>query len=333
MDTETDGEEEDDPTSSSLIVNNDNNNDNNSDNNNDELKDNNDDELNMIISDDILFLCFKWLFPSELAKCMTVNKHWNEASKDNHIWQLLCSFSFKRISKKNLMNKYSNCYYEYYQRHNKLRFDGCYVMKVLYYIQSESAMPNFDLNVSRKRKPYTTIEYYRYLRFFNNQCDFIINNKTHKIEKIKNDESFDGIYALSKKKPSEYKLFDCFNSIDISHKNIKNNNKKIIASFNDKIDGITTNEKVFKAKYDICNKKQVSISIITDYGLKLELDLNYYEVIKGASDRLSITKFDGISLDSNENEIESMRDHYEIRHEPFIFIPDCQFKFAHQYFD
>ena len=264
---------------------------------------------------------------------MVVNQKWNELAKDDHLWRLHCAMTFNRVSRKNLSNKYSNSYYNYYQRHKKLRFDGCYIMKVLYYIQSEAAMPNFTTS-ARKAKPYTTIEYYRYLRFFNNSCYFVIHDKTHNIEKIKNDQSFNCIYALSKKKPSEFTLFNCFGTMDISHGNIKRDNgNPVIASYHDKTDGITTHEKVFKGKYNISDKKNCSVVILTDYGLKLEIGLSYYQVIERSSDRLSMSKFDGISLDPNGNEIESTRDHYEVRHEPFIFIPDTRFRFAQEYFD
>eukprot|EP00483_Globobulimina_turgida_P003560 UN03566 len=139
MDTEEE-EEDDDPTSaSSLSIEND---------------------KKMVISDDILFLCFEWLFAAELSRCMVVSRHWNEAAQDNHLWKLQCAMCFKRVSNKNLSNKYSNSYYLYYQKHNKLRFDGVYVLKVLYYIQSEVPMPTFNTNHSRSMKPYTTIEYY-----------------------------------------------------------------------------------------------------------------------------------------------------------------------------
>eukprot|EP01084_Bolivina_argentea_P245440 410929_1 len=255
-----------------------------------------------IISDDILFLCFEWLFPSSLSKCAAVSKHWDEAAKDNHLWKLHCVMAFARVSSKNLANKYSNSYYKYYQKHKKLRFDGVYVLKVLYYIQSESALPD-----SNNTNPYTAIEYYRYLRFFNNQCD------GHK--KIKNDQSFDALYALSKRKPSEYSLFAVFGSHHCAHENMRKDNKLIVASFHSKTDGITKHEKVFSAKYDISSKKIVILTCKTDYGLALELGLSYDEVTEGASDRLNMVYFDGMSLNSNGDRIDSTRDHYEIRHE------------------
>eukprot|EP01084_Bolivina_argentea_P187077 322316_1 len=279
---------------------------------------------NHVISDDILFLCFEWLFAAELSCCMVVNKHWNEAAKDNHLWKLQCAMCFKRISNKNLSNKYSNSYYLYFQKHNKLRFDGIYILKVLYYIQSEARMPNFNTNIQNIR-PYTTIEYYRYLRFFNNKCK-IIN------EKITNDQSFNALYALSKKKPTNYGLINVFNPLHITHQNIKKKSQ-VIASLHDKIDGISSQEKVYKAKYDFADKKNVKLMVNTDYGLRLELGLSYYEVINGASDRLKIEYFDGISLNAKGEPIQSTRDHYEIRHEPFCFIPDARFKLIDQYFD
>merc|ERR1712228_211413 len=281
------------------------------------------------ISDDVLFLCFEWLFPSELCRCMVVNKHWNETAKDNHLWKVQCALVFSRVSSKNLLKKYLNSYHSYYKRHHTLRFDGVYVLKVLYYIQSEATL----FTTPALTKPYTTIQYYRYLRFFNNQCEIIVNDKNHKLDKIKNDQSFNAIYSMDKHKPSEFALFHCFGAKDVSHQNIRKGTSSIIASLYNKKDGIVTHQKVFAAKYDIGNKKMVKVNVSTDYGLALEFGLKYYEVMEGASDRLRIEYFDGLNLNAQNVPIESSRDHYEVRHEPFIFIPDTQFRFAGEYFD
>ena len=281
------------------------------------------------ISDDVLFLCFEWLFPSELCRCMRVNKHWEETAKDNHLWRVQCALCFARVSSKNLAKKYANSYHSYYRRHYKLRFDGVYVLKVLYYIQSEATLFTTPITT----KPYTTIEYYRYLRFFNNQCKIIVNEKNHKLDKIKNDESFNCIYAMDKNKPSEYALFHCFGAKDVSHQNIGKGTSSVVASLYNKKDGIITHQKVFAAKYDISNKKMVKIKVSTDYGLALELGLKYYEVVEGASNRLRMEYFDGLRVNAQNMPIESSRDHYEARHEPFVFIPDTQFGFVDEWFD
>eukprot|EP00484_Ammonia_sp_Unknown_P025091 CAMPEP_0197049780 /NCGR_PEP_ID=MMETSP1384-20130603/24830_1 /TAXON_ID=29189 /ORGANISM="Ammonia sp." /LENGTH=320 /DNA_ID=CAMNT_0042482107 /DNA_START=69 /DNA_END=1031 /DNA_ORIENTATION=+ len=320
MESADQDEEEDDPTSSSLIEAK-------------RARARNDDDQLEVIPDDVLFLCFEWLFPSDLSRCMLVSKHWNDAAKDNHLWKLHCAMAFNRISSKNLSNKYASSYYEYYRRHNKLRFDGIYVLKVLYYIQSEAAMPSFSS--SRKANPYTTIEYYRYLRFFNNRCEVVVHDKSHRVEKVTHDHSFHALYALSKKPPAQFVLFRCFAAMDASHENMRNaqSTSNVVAAYLDKTDGISTHEKVFRAKYDILDKKQLKVMVNTDYDLALEMTLSYYEVMQGASDRLKMAAFDGVCLDAEGNRMEDTRDHYEVRHEPFVFIPDYHFAVAQRYFD
>mmetsp|Transcript_6699 Transcript_6699/g.10596 ORF Transcript_6699/g.10596 Transcript_6699/m.10596 type:complete len:319 (+) Transcript_6699:88-1044(+) len=291
------------------------------------------------IPDDVLFLCFAWLHAAELARCMVVGKHWHEAAQDNHLWRLQCALCFHRISTKKLRNKYENSYYTFYQTHFKLRFDGCYIVKVLYYIQAEAAMPSFNTS-ARRANPYNAVQYYRYLRFFANKCDVIMNEATHKIENINNDQSCNAIYALSNKKPSEFALFGCFHAVDASHQNIKHthppsssSSSVVVASHFEKHDGISMHEKVYRGKYDITSKKCVKLKVDTDYDLRLEFELKYYEVNTGSSDRLEMSLFDGVALGSRGNPIESTRDHFEVRHEPFLFIPDKEMKNAQHYFE
>ena len=139
------------------------------------------------------------------------------------------------------------------------------------------------------------------------------------------------MYAMSKRKPSEFPLFRCFKSMDGSHLNFGRG--PVLAALHEKNHGITRDEKVFAAKYDLSNKKMVQVTVQTDYGLRIELGLDYsYEFVDGASDRLSIRHFDGLRLDGNGNPMEHTRDHYEIRHEPFIFIPDTSFHEVNEYF-
>lgn len=190
MDIAGDEEEDDDPTSaSSSPRRNEHNGPNDNEAQSEEKKSTEgDQETAHQIPEDVLFLCFEWLFPSELVRCCPVSHQWNEAARDNHLWKLHCAMCFQRVSSRNLSNKYSNSFYEYYHRHRKIRFDGVYVLKVLYYIQSEAGMLSFESGATRYSKPYTTIEYYRYVRFFNNQCTVSINAKTKRMEKVHRDE-------------------------------------------------------------------------------------------------------------------------------------------------
>jgi len=277
------------------------------------------------IPEDVLFLCFEWLYPSELARCGPVNHQWNEAARDNHLWKVHCAMCFHRVSSRHLSSKYSNSFHQYYHRHRKIRFDGVYVLKVLYYIQSEAGMLSLENGATRFSKPYTTIEYYRYLRFFNNQCTVTPNGK------VKREETSKAMYAMSKRKPGDFPLFRCFQSVDASHLNFGKG--PVLAAYHEKNHGITTDEKVFAAKYDISDRKRVKVTVDTDYRLRIVLGLNYsYEFIEGASDRLTIEQFYGVRVDREGNPIGNMRDHYDIRHEPFRFIPDTSFREVHQMF-
>jgi len=278
------------------------------------------------IPEDVLFLCFEWLYPSELARCSAVNHEWNEAARDNHLWKVHCAMCFHRVSSRHLSTKYSNSFHQYYHRHRKIRFDGTYILKVLYYIQSEAGMLSHDNGSTRYSKPYTTIEYYRYLRFFNNQCTVTPNGK------VQREGISKAIYAMSKRKPDEFPLFRCFRSVDSSHLNFGKG--PVLASHHEKTHGITTDEKVFAAKYDISDRRMVKVSVNTDYRLRIELGLDYsYEFIDGASDRLTIQQFYGLQVDRDGNPIEDSKHEYDVRHEPFRFIPDTYLHETHEMFE
>ncbi len=90
---------------------------------------------------------------------------------------------------------------------------------------------------------------------------------------------------------------------------------------------------VFRASYDISDKKMLNVTVDTDYGLRIEFGLDYsYEFVEGASDRLTIRKFDGIRVDENGNSREETRNQYAVRHEPFRFIQDKHFREVGEYF-
>ena len=230
-------------------------------------------------TEDVIYEILTFLTPRDLSLKMNVCVAWkNLIRSDNSLWKPHCCYVFPKIFKifekraleedrnelvggnnviqhrqdkkkrtstsghsiLDISRKYENSLYKYYKMHKKIRFDGVYIVHVVYYIESEMSVHSIEHPKNYHPKPYQKIEYFRYLRFFPPKLKWPIFNKNNnnnnkknntKLKNIKNenknienqiaenmsknlltkDEFYDDHYYNLKKRNNLNKLLICSN--------------------------------------------------------------------------------------------------------------------------